>query len=514
MKAIIYCRKSSESDEKQVQSIEAQLDWCREYTKRVGFEVVKEITEEKSAKKPWREWFNELMWFFSEKKADVIVSWKLNRLARNPVDEWTIKWLSQQFIINEIHTVDWISNWHNILLMSVHFGMATQFLIDLSKDIKRWMDKKAKNGWWGRRSPLWYNVKDWKITVDDQYSPYIKKIFKLKYEDKLNNAEIARRLSELWLKTRKEKKKGTIVWWKKIDYKWIGRILANPFYYWVIPHLWELFEWHHEPLINKEIWDAVNNKDTKQYNFYKKWILKWKVIFKDTKKPMCVTEKIKKNKTNDKVRKYIFYHTAWDNQTWYSELNIKKLFDENIESYCIPKEYTESIKNALLDYHYNKIEENYNGKKEMQKLIDKLETKKRTYSDMRANGELTHDEFIEIKNWITNEIIDLRNRSNEIERLDEEILWKLSGSVELLVNLSSKRKWLNNDQKLTFINCMLVELVINKEKKAFISEKPLFEFIRKTKNCHMVELSKVEVINLFPLIREIIFSNSIFLVNK
>jgi DNA invertase Pin-like site-specific DNA recombinase len=52
MKAIIYCRKSTESEEKQVQSIEAQLDWCRDYAKRLGFEVIKEITEEKSAKKP------------------------------------------------------------------------------------------------------------------------------------------------------------------------------------------------------------------------------------------------------------------------------------------------------------------------------------------------------------------------------------------------------------------------------------------------------------------------------
>jgi hypothetical protein len=75
-------------------------------------------------------------------------------------------------------------------------------------------------------------------------------------------------------------------------------------------------------------------------------------------KPMYVTEKIKTNKTNDKVRKYIYYHTAGENQVWMSEKNIIKLFDDNIKNYCIPKEYTEEIKEALYLYHNNQIEEN------------------------------------------------------------------------------------------------------------------------------------------------------------
>lgn len=482
MKAIIYCRKSTESEEKQVQSIDAQLDWCRDYAKRWGFEIIKEITEEKSAKKPWREWFNELMQIFSENKADVIISWKLNRLARNPIDEWTIKWLSQQFIIKEIHTVDWISNWHNILLMSVHFGMATQFLVDLSKDIKRGMDKKAKNWGWWRRSPLGYDVKDWVISVDKKTAPHIKKIFKLKYEEKLNNAEIARIMEKDWLVSRKETRKWLTVWGKPLNHKRIWVILSNPFYYGVISHLWELFEWKHQPLVSKKIWDEINNKETKQYNFVKKWVLKGKIVFKDTMKPMCVTEKVKTNKTDWKIRKYIYYHTAWENQVWISEKNIIKLFDDNIENYSIPKKYSEDIREALYLYHNSQIEENIAWKDTIHKTIKKLEARKRTYTEMRASWELDHDEFIEFKNNLTNEIIDLKEKSKEINRLDSEILENLSNSVELLVNLSESYKSMNESDKLYLINTILVELVIDKEKTAFIKEKPLFQFIRKCLN--------------------------------
>lgn len=156
MKSIIYCRKSTESEERQVQSLEAQLDWCREYCQSRGFEAVEEIIESKSAKNPWREWFNDMMKKLSNRKAEVIVTWQLNRLSRNPIDEWSIKWLTQQWIIKEIHSTDWISNWQNILLMSVHFGMATQYVIDLKKNVERWMNQKFEKWWALWKAPAWY----------------------------------------------------------------------------------------------------------------------------------------------------------------------------------------------------------------------------------------------------------------------------------------------------------------------------------------------------------------------
>jgi DNA invertase Pin-like site-specific DNA recombinase len=52
MKAIIYLRKSTDREDKQVQSLEAQQKWCREYCEMHGFDVVKEISESKSAKQP------------------------------------------------------------------------------------------------------------------------------------------------------------------------------------------------------------------------------------------------------------------------------------------------------------------------------------------------------------------------------------------------------------------------------------------------------------------------------
>jgi len=51
----IYCRKSSEDEERQVLSIEAQLHELREFAKQNGLFVVREYYESKTAKEPGRE---------------------------------------------------------------------------------------------------------------------------------------------------------------------------------------------------------------------------------------------------------------------------------------------------------------------------------------------------------------------------------------------------------------------------------------------------------------------------
>ena len=51
-KCVLYARKSTEEDDQQIMSIEAQLFELREYASRERIEIVKVFTEAKSAKKP------------------------------------------------------------------------------------------------------------------------------------------------------------------------------------------------------------------------------------------------------------------------------------------------------------------------------------------------------------------------------------------------------------------------------------------------------------------------------
>src|SRR3989344_3950655 len=61
IKYFIYCRKSSEDEERQVLSIEPQLHELREYANQNGLFIVREYYESKTAKEPGREIFNEML---------------------------------------------------------------------------------------------------------------------------------------------------------------------------------------------------------------------------------------------------------------------------------------------------------------------------------------------------------------------------------------------------------------------------------------------------------------------
>ncbi len=58
-KYFLYARKSTEDDDKQVMSIEAQLFELREVARKENLQILGEFTESKSAKKPGHEKFGD-----------------------------------------------------------------------------------------------------------------------------------------------------------------------------------------------------------------------------------------------------------------------------------------------------------------------------------------------------------------------------------------------------------------------------------------------------------------------
>jgi len=86
-KYFLYARKSTEDEERQVMSIEAQLAELADFAKRENIEIAERFIESKSAKKPGREIFNEMIQkIYASKEPVGILAWHPDRLARNSVD--------------------------------------------------------------------------------------------------------------------------------------------------------------------------------------------------------------------------------------------------------------------------------------------------------------------------------------------------------------------------------------------------------------------------------------------
>lgn len=83
---VVYCRKSSEGEDKQIQSLDTQLRELGEHAERNKLNIVKVISESKSAFKTGREGFNEMMSLMRNGQANAVLVIRANRISRNPID--------------------------------------------------------------------------------------------------------------------------------------------------------------------------------------------------------------------------------------------------------------------------------------------------------------------------------------------------------------------------------------------------------------------------------------------
>ena len=90
LKYVAYCRKSSEGEDKQIQSLPTQIREIGEHAKRNKLNIVETISESKSAFTIGRGGFNEMMKLIESGKANAILVIRANRISRNPIDAGNI----------------------------------------------------------------------------------------------------------------------------------------------------------------------------------------------------------------------------------------------------------------------------------------------------------------------------------------------------------------------------------------------------------------------------------------
>ena len=423
MNYFIYARKSSEPDDRQVLSIESQIKELKELAVKRGLKVVSVMTESKSAKAPGRLVFNDMIRRIIEGEADGILCWKLDRLARNPVDGGQINWMLQQSKIKSIQTFEkeFLPS-DNVLLMSVELGMANQFLRDLSVNVKRGMKLKVSQGWRPQLAPLGYlNDKvEHTIVKDPERFELVRKMWDLMLLGCYSPPQIIKRASDEWgLRSIQRRKIGGV----KISTSGIYHLFTNPFYYGHFEYNGQLYKGQHEPMITEdEFWkvQALLGAKGRQRAKNREFAFTGLIRCGECGAMITAEEKTKHQK-NGNIHYYTYYHCTKRkpgqtcSQVSIEITELEHQINEFLGSITIPDKFVKWAVKWLRHSHqsevdqrtqiYKNLQSNYNG---IQAQIDNL-------LDLRIRGLVSDDEYSEKKSGLLKEQATLKERLDDSE---------------------------------------------------------------------------------------------------
>lgn len=279
IKYVAYARKSTDTEDKQVNSIDDQLVEIEKMG--TGLNIVKTITESGSAQKLGRPGFKEMMKLIDDGKVQGVISWKINRLARNYEEGGAFLQRIRDGRVKHLKTSDGdLHPGDDLVMAAIHLGMADQFSLNLSKDVTRGMLSKARSGRRPGSAPLGYlNSKikqkgEQDILPDPERWPIIRKMIDLILAGTHNVPQALHVGTHEWgLLTRPTKRtpRG-----KPLTKSAWYKLLQNPFIYgrFQYPVSKEEKEWingTHKPMVTfeefkrlQDIMGVSNSKRTKQ----------------------------------------------------------------------------------------------------------------------------------------------------------------------------------------------------------------------------------------------------------
>ncbi len=256
----LYARKSSESEEKQVLSIDSQIKEMLQLAEREGLEIVAMKRESHSAKEAGqRPVFNEIIDEIRQEKFNSILTWAPDRISRNAGDLGQVVDLMDAGKLLEIRTFGQkFSNNPNEKFLLMILGSQAKLENDnRGINVKRGQRTRVEMGLWPAMAPLGYlnqrlMDKKGELVVDPDRAPIVKKIFEKVAYEKWSGRKVYNWLKfDLNFYTRGN---------KSLTLAGVYRILESSIYYGAFEFPRNSGNWYqgrHTPLITKEVFDQV-----------------------------------------------------------------------------------------------------------------------------------------------------------------------------------------------------------------------------------------------------------------
>ena len=310
----LYARKSTESEEQQVLSIDSQIKEMLQMAERDNLEIVEIKKESHSAKEAgMRPIFNEIVDEIRHGKYNGILTWAPDRISRNAGDLGRIVDLMDSGVLQEIRTYGQkFSNNPNEKFLLMILGSQAKLENDNKVvNVKRGMRARCEMGLYPCIAPIGYqnskNVdKRCHIEIDPERAPIVKKMFeKIAYENMTGRQLYFWLRDEVKFRTRSG---------KPLYLGNLYMVLRNHFYYGTFEYPKNSGEWYkgaHQPLIHKTLFDQVQEKikvqNTRENGMQSKEFAFTKLMTCGLCGSGITADEKYKTQKNGNVHRYVYY---------------------------------------------------------------------------------------------------------------------------------------------------------------------------------------------------------------
>lgn len=481
MKIAAYCRVSTEK-EAQIDSLEKQIEFFNEFTKKNGYELYKLYADEGISGKQikHRKQFQAMMQDAKAKKFEKVVVKDVSRFARNTVD------LLQS--IRELKSygieVDFLNNGEIMeggseFILTILGAMAQQESANMSKRVKFGKDITAQKG----RVPNivfgYDKIPDERYTlkINEEEAQIVKEIFENYVYKGMGTTKIAWELNERGIRTKKTKSR-----WVQTS---IVRMLKNPIYTGRVTNKksevtdfitgtrkdlpeeeWIVVEKPEMRIISDELFNKAQEILAQRSTEFKLNCKREKTSYVFSTLIYCkhcgYSYRRTKRKYTENGKEYIRWVCSGRNSMGVSSCPNTTVIDEE-ELLNAIKEYLKSIISNKKEFmksvqkEFDKItklrENNERSEKSLLQEIEKITIKKQKYMEMFQNEIINIQELKKYTNPLNEDISRLER---ELKLITSEIKEKDVLEKELTRTISTIDDILNNE---TITNAMLKTII-------------------------------------------------------
>ena len=426
----LYVRKSTDVEDKQVLSIDAQIVELKEFAKRLELQIAEIFIEKQTAKKPGRPVFNEMLVKIHAGEANGVIAWLPDRLSRNSIDSGQIIYMLDENVLDDLKFPHfWFENTpQGKYMLANEFNSSKQYVDNLSVNTKRGLRQKVREGHYPSIVPFGYinDVRTKTVAVNKKTAPLVRQCFEMYAKGDKSCGNIADFLFLSGVATkgrRKTKNDPKTLGGKKWHDNRVKNMLSNIFYYGHFTYAGEVHEGKHTPIVEKALFDRVQRALSRRGRVQKQATnpqpLNMLVRCANCQCFVTGSHKVKRQK-NGNVHEYTYYRcTHKSKKVACSEPELREYalasqLTPILRSFAMPKTLGDFMLARLEQDEVEVMSDSERLVAENRARLDDLNGKSKRLFDVYMDGDIERDDYRERKAELMSEKKSLEDKNTQI----------------------------------------------------------------------------------------------------